>query len=115
MESKEKGRDRPVSILSQYSAAIAPLGCKVVDLAPGRRERVFYRRVGMFMTWVICGRMIDNDVLVRRNRQPDVDLKPDAMAMLLAWSDNGDAASRNALIVCLQPCDLFEDHRARCR
>jgi hypothetical protein len=56
--------------LFQYWAAIAPLGRKVVDLTPGSRESVFYRYVGMFMTWVICGRMIDNDVLVRRNRQP---------------------------------------------
>ena len=93
--------------LFQYSAAIAPLGCKVVDLAPGSRESVFYRYVGMFMTWVISGRMINNDVLVRRNRQPNVDLKPDAMAMLLARRDNGDPASRNAFIVCLQPFDLF--------
>jgi hypothetical protein len=93
--------------LFQYWAAIAPLSCKVVDLTPGSREGVFYRYVGMFMTWVISGRMINNDVLVRWNRQPNVDLKADAMAMLLAWSDNGDAASRNAFIVCLQPFDLL--------
>jgi hypothetical protein len=93
--------------LFQYSAAIALLSCKVVDLTPGSREGVFYRYVGMFMTWVIGGRMINNDVLVRRNRQPNVDLKPDAMAMLLAWSDNGDAASRDALVVCFQPFDLL--------
>jgi hypothetical protein len=42
--------------------------------------------------------MIDNDVLVRRNRQPNVDLKSGAMAMLVAWSNNGYAASRNALV-----------------
>jgi hypothetical protein len=51
--------------------------------------------------------MIDNDVLVRRNRQPNMDLKSGAMAMLVAWSNNGYAASRNALIVGFQTLDLF--------
>jgi hypothetical protein len=51
--------------------------------------------------------MLSRDVFVRRDREPNVDLKSGAMAMLVAWSDNGYAASRNALIVCFQPLDLF--------
>ena len=50
--------------------------------------------------------MIYNDVFMRRYSQPDVDLKPDAMPMLVTWSDNRYAASRNAFIVRLQPLDL---------
>ncbi len=52
-------------------------------------------------------RMINNDVVVRRNRQPNVDLKSSAMAMLVAWRDNGYSASRDASIVGFQPFDLF--------
>ncbi len=83
------------------------LGHEVVDLTPGSRESVLDRRVGMLMSGVISGRMIDNDVLVRGNRQPDIDLKPNAMAMLLARSNNGHAASRDAVVVRLQPLDLL--------
>jgi hypothetical protein len=67
------------------------------------------------MSCFIGGRMIDNDVLVRRNRQPNVDLKSGAMAMLVAWSYNGNTASRYALIVCFQSFDLFQYHLARSR
>ena len=67
------------------------------------------------MSCFIGGRMIDNDVLVRRNRQPNVDLKSGAMAMLVAWCYNGYTASRYALIVCFQSFDLFQYHLARSR
>jgi hypothetical protein len=83
------------------------LSRKVVNLTPSRRESVPNRCLSVFMSRFIGSRMIDNDVLVRRDRQPNVDLKSVAMAVLVAWSDNGYAASRNALIVCLQPLDLF--------
>jgi len=51
--------------------------------------------------------MIDDDILVRWKRNPDVDLESGAMAMLMARRDNGYAASRDALIVSFQPFDLF--------
>ena len=59
-----------------------PLSRKVVDLTPSGRESVLNRHLGMFMPWVIGGRMINNDVLMRRYSQPNFDLKPDAMTML---------------------------------
>ena len=83
-----------------------PLSGEVVDLAPSCGESVLDRCLGMFMPRVVRGRMINNDILVRRYRQPNVDPKPDAMAMLVTWRDNGNAASRNALIVGLEPLDL---------
>jgi hypothetical protein len=36
---------------------------------------------------------------VRRNGQPNVDLKSGAVAMLMAWRDYGYAATCNTLIV----------------
>jgi hypothetical protein len=53
----------------------------------------------MFVACVIRACLVDDDVLVRRNRQPDVDLKPDAVAMLVAGCDHLDAAAGNPVIM----------------
>jgi hypothetical protein len=82
------------------------LGRKVVDLTPNGCESLLNRHPGMFMTWVIGSRMINNDVLMRRYSNPNVDLKPNAMAMLVTRGDDGYAASRNAFIMRLQPLNL---------
>ena len=50
--------------------------------------------------------MIDNDVLVRRDGQPNVNLKASAVTMLLAWRDNGYATSCDVSIVDFQPFDF---------
>jgi hypothetical protein len=81
---------------------------EVVNLTPRSRKRALNGNLSIFLSRVIRGRLIDDDVLVRRNCQPNEDLKSSAMAMLVAWSNNGYAASRNALIVCFQPLDLFQ-------
>ena len=81
-------------------------GRQGVNLTPSGRECVLDRYLCMFLPCLIGSRMVDDDVFVRRNRQPDMDFKSGAMAMLAAWSDNGYAASRNPLIVCLQPLDF---------
>jgi hypothetical protein len=44
-------------------------------------------------------RETDNDVFIRRNGQPNVDLKAGAMAMLMARRDYGYAATCNTFIV----------------
>jgi len=69
------------------------------DAEPPRS--ILNRDLSMFMPRVISSRISDNDVFVRWDRQPNVDSKSHAMTMLVAWSDNGYAASRNALIMCL--------------
>ena len=61
----------------------------------------------MFMSRIVNRRMVYDDIFVRRYRQPNMDLKSGAMAMLMAWRDNGYATSRDALIVSFQPFDLF--------
>jgi hypothetical protein len=76
-------------------------------LTPGDRERVLDRDFDVFVPRVVTMRMVDDDIFVRWKRKPDIDLESGAMAMLMAWRDNGDAASRDALIVGFQPFDLF--------
>ena len=51
--------------------------------------------------------MVDNNVSVRRNCEPDVDLEAGAVAMLVTWGDHRHAATSNALIVCFQPIYLI--------
>ena len=55
------------------------------------------------MSCVIGSRMIDNDVFVRRDREPNVDLKSGAMAVLVARRDHFHAATGNTMIMGFQP------------
>jgi hypothetical protein len=91
-------------VIRRFNGALSR---QIVNLTASRCESVLDRYLSMFVRCSVSCRMIDNDVLVRRNRQPNVHLKFGAMAMLVAWSNNGYAASRNALIVCFQSFDLF--------
>jgi hypothetical protein len=69
----------------------------------------------MFVPRIVNVRVIDDNILVRRKRNPDMDLESGAMAMLMAWRDNGYATSRDASIVSFQPFDLFQYRLARRR
>jgi hypothetical protein len=57
----------------------------------------------MFVSCVIGACVGHNNVLVRWNRQPNVDLKSDAVAMLVTGSDHLHAATCDALVMILQP------------
>jgi len=56
----------------------------------------------MFVPCVIGAYVSHNNVLVRWNRQPNVDLKSDAVAMLVTGSDHLHAATCNALVLSFQ-------------
>src|ERR1700722_8520752 len=60
----------------------------------------------MFVTWVVRGHVIDNDVFVGRDRHPDADLEAGAVSVLVARGDHGDAGSDDVSIMCLQPLDF---------
>lgn len=90
-------------------------GCKSVNLTPSSRESVLDRDLNMFVSCVVDRRMIDDDVFLRRNSQPNMDLKSGAVAMLMAWRNNGHATSGDVVIVGFQPFDLFQYHVARRR
>ena len=81
--------------------------CKSVNLTPGDREGVLYRNFDTFVSCVVERRTVDDDIFMRRERKPDVNLEAGAMAMLMTWRDNGYTTSCDALIVSFQPFDLF--------
>ena len=65
---------------------------KIIDLAPGGRERVLDRDFGVLVPFVILRGVADHDVVLGRHRQQDMDLKPGAVAMMIARSDHRDPA-----------------------
>jgi len=52
--------------------------------------------------------MIHNDVLVRRQGEPDVDLKAGAVPMFVARGDHRHAACRDAMIVRFEALDFIQ-------
>jgi hypothetical protein len=81
--------------------------CKSVNLTPGVRESVPDRDFEMFVPRVVNMRMIDDDIFVRRKRDPNMDLESGAVAMLIARRNIRYATSRDAPIVSFEPFDLF--------
>ena len=84
------------------------LRCKRIDLTPKRCERILYGDLSMFVPRVIRACLVHDNVFVRRHRQPNVDLKPDAVTMLVAGCDHLDAATCNSLVVDFKPFDLTQ-------
>jgi hypothetical protein len=60
----------------------------------------------MLVRCVTGASVAHDNVFVRRNRQPNVDLKSDAVAMLVTGSDHLHAATCNALVMVFQPLYL---------
>ena len=81
--------------------------CKGVNLTPGDRESVPDRDFNVFVPRVVNRRLVDDDIFVRWKRKPNMALESGAMAMLMAWCDDGYTTSRDPLIVGFQPFDLF--------
>jgi hypothetical protein len=69
--------------------------------------------MGMFMSRFIRHRMINYDVFMRRKRQPDTDLKSNAVAMLLAGCNHFNTAACNTMIVGLKPLYFTKYLRTR--
>src|ERR1700722_3302010 len=57
--------------------------------------------------------MVHHDVFVRWNRQPDVNLEPGAVPVLVTGCDHRHAAAGDALVVRFQPLDLLQYDAAR--
>ena len=81
-------------------------------MTPKRCEGVPDRHLGMFVSRIAGPGLVDDDIFVRRHRQPDVDLKSGAMAMLLARRDHVDAATGNSVIVGFKPLAFTQYLRA---
>ena len=57
----------------------------------------------MFVPCVLRRRVVDENVSVRRNCKPDMDLEPGTVTVLVTRCDHSYAASDDAMIVFLQP------------
>ena len=69
--------------------------CESLDLASGGRERVLDRNLDVHVAPVIGRLVADHDVLVGRNRHPNVDTIGGTVAVLRAWRDDGNTTPGN--------------------
>src|SRR5260370_13022099 len=83
--------------------------CQSLDLASGGRERVLDRDLDVPVAPVIGRLVADHDVLVGRNRYPDVDTIDGTVAVLRARRDDGNTTPGNAMLVFLQPLHLMSN------
>src|SRR6476659_8726252 len=77
-----------------------------LDLVSRGRERVLDRDLDVHVAWVIGRLVADHDVLVGRNRQPNVYTIDGTVAVLRARRDDGNTAPDNVVLVFLQPVHL---------
>ncbi len=80
--------------------------CQSLDLASGGRERVPDRDLDVHVAPVIGRLVADDDVLVGRNRHPNVDTIDGTVAVLGTRRDDGNTTAGNAALVFLQPLHL---------
>src|SRR5258708_17697797 len=81
--------------------------CQSLDLASGGRERVLDRDLDVHVAPVIGRLVADHDVLVGRNRHPDVDTIDGTVALLRTRRDDGNTTPGNVVLVFLQPLRLM--------
>jgi hypothetical protein len=85
---------------------------EVIDLPSSAGKRIFDRYLNMFVPCILRRRVVDENVFVRRNCKPDMDLEAGTVTVLLTRCDHSYAASDDAMIVFLQPVYLTIDYGA---
>jgi hypothetical protein len=75
---------------------------EVIDLPSSGGKRILDRYLNMFVPCILRRRVVDENVFVRRNCKPDMDLKPGTVTVLLTRCDHSYAASDDVMIVFLQ-------------
>jgi hypothetical protein len=86
---------------------------EVIDLPSSRGERIPDGCLNMLVPCILRRRVVDEDVLVRGNCKPDMDLEPGSVTMLVTTRDHSHTTSDDMMIVFLQPADLMIDYGAR--
>jgi hypothetical protein len=76
---------------------------EIVELPSGRGKRVFDCHLNMLVSAVVRRRVIDYNVLVRRDRKRDVDTESAAVTVFVTGRDYSDVASDDVAIVLFQP------------
>jgi hypothetical protein len=85
---------------------------QVLDLASSSRECVLDRAQRVLMAPIIGRLVADDDVLVGRNRHPNVDAKHATMAVFRARRDDSNATPGDVVFPFLQTFHLLFDCRA---
>ena len=80
-----------------------------LDLVSRGRERVLDRDLDLHVAPVIGRLVADHDVLVGRNRYPDVDTIDGTVAVLRTRRDDGNTTPGNVVLVFLQPLHLMSN------
>ena len=75
---------------------------EIIDLPSGGSKRILDRRFNMFVPCVVGSGMIDDDIFVRRNCKPDVDLETGTMTVLMTRCYHSYTAPNDVAIVLLQ-------------
>ena len=79
---------------------------EVIDLPSSGGKRILDRYLNMFVPCILRRRVVDENVFVRRNCEPDMDLEPGTVTVLVTRRDHSYAARSDAMIVFLQPVYL---------
>ncbi len=83
---------------------------QVIDLPSSRGERILDGYLNMLMPCILRRRVVDDNVFVRRNGKPDMDLEPGTVTMLVTGRYHSYAASDDVMIVLLQPVYLMSNY-----
>ena len=75
---------------------------EAIDLPSSGGKRILDRYLNMFVPCILRRRAVDENVFVRRNCKPDMDLKPGTVTVLLTRCDHSYAASDDVMIMFLQ-------------
>jgi hypothetical protein len=75
---------------------------EVIDLPSSGGKRILDRYLNMFVPCILRRRAVDENVFVRRNCKPDMDLERATVTVLVTRCDHSYAASDDAMIVFLQ-------------
>ena len=86
--------------------------CQNLDLTSGRRESVLDRAERVLVTPIIGGLVADDDVLVGRDRYPNVDAIDGTMPVLRTRRDHSNATPGDVVFALLQPTNFAFDCRA---
>jgi len=96
-------RNSPMSFdLVELDLAARAL-CQSLDLASGGRERALDRDLDVHAALVIGRLMADDDVLMGRDRHPNVDTIDGTVAVLRTRRDDGNATPGNVVLVAAPP------------
>jgi hypothetical protein len=75
---------------------------EVIDLPSSGGKRILDRYLNMFVPCILRRRVVDENVFVRRNCKPDMDLKRATVMVFMTRCDHSYTASDDVMIVFLQ-------------